>query len=65
MAAAAGSEETIEIKTSFLAPARPGRLVCEGHVVHKDAAVAFAQATLRDESGKPVAAATASLRCDG
>lgn len=51
---------TLEIKTSFLRPARPGRFVGEGKVVHRGRSVAFVEATLIDVEGRPVAMATAT-----
>ncbi len=42
---------TLEMKTSFLAACRPGRILAEGRVVRKGKSVAFAEAELRDEEG--------------
>lgn len=59
-----GSEEfqsTLELKTSFLRPARPGRLVGHGRIVHRDGQLAFLDATLADAAGT-VATGTATAR---
>jgi uncharacterized protein (TIGR00369 family) len=51
---------TIEIKTSFLAPAPLGELIAEGSVVRIGASVVFAEAKLSTPDGTLVAHATAS-----
>lgn len=59
-----GSDEfqsTLEMKTNFLRPTRPGRLVGRGRVVHRDAELAFLDATLADAAGT-VATGTATAR---
>ena len=43
---------TLELKVSFLRPAAPGRLVCDGRVVHMGKSVAFLEGSLADERGK-------------
>jgi molybdopterin converting factor subunit 1 len=53
---------TLELKVSFLRPARPGRLVCDGRVVHMGKSVAFLEGSLADEDGNLVATATATAR---
>ncbi|HZO58429.1 MAG TPA: molybdopterin converting factor subunit 1 [Solirubrobacterales bacterium] len=53
---------TLELKVSFLKPTRPGRLVCDGHVVQMGKSVAFLEAELRDDDGNLVATATATAR---
>ena len=53
---------TLELKVSFLRPARPGRLVCDGRVVHMGRSVAFLEGSLADDAGNVVATATATAR---
>jgi molybdopterin converting factor subunit 1 len=53
---------TLELKVSFLRPARPGRLVCDGRVVHMGKSVAFLEGSLADDEGNVVATATATAR---
>ncbi len=54
--------QTLELKTSFLRPARPGTLYGEGRVVHRGREVIFLEGTLSDDEGRPVATATATAR---
>ena len=53
---------TIELKTNFVRPARPGILVGEGRVVHRGGSIAFVEGTLTDADGRLVATATATMR---
>lgn len=53
---------TLELKVSFLRPARPGRFVGEGRVVHRGRRVAFLEGRLLDEAGELVATATSTVR---
>lgn len=53
---------TIEMKVSFLRPARPGPLIAEGRVVHQTRSLAFLEGTLATEDGELVATATATAR---
>jgi molybdopterin converting factor subunit 1 len=53
---------TLELKASFLRPARPGRLVALGRVVHLGRSIAFLAGSLEDEEGEQVATATATAR---
>jgi uncharacterized protein (TIGR00369 family) len=53
---------TIEQKTSFLRPAKPGRLIGRGHIVHRDGDLAFVEASLANADGAVVATATATIR---
>jgi uncharacterized protein (TIGR00369 family) len=53
---------TLELKVSFLRPARPGRLVGTGRIVHRGGTIAFLQGSLRDAEGELVATATATAR---
>jgi uncharacterized protein (TIGR00369 family) len=53
---------SIDMNVSFLAPARPGRLIAEGRVVQLGKTIAFLEALLSDEEGTAVARATSSAR---
>jgi molybdopterin converting factor subunit 1 len=53
---------TLELKVSFIRPARPGRLVAEGRVVHLGKSVAFIESSLVDDDGRLIATATATAR---
>jgi len=53
---------TLELKVSFLRPARPGRLLGSGRVVHRGGTVAFLAGELRTEDGLDVAIASATVR---
>jgi uncharacterized protein (TIGR00369 family) len=53
---------TIDLNISFLAPAKPGRLVGHGRIVQLGKTVAFLEGELRDGHGAVVARATASAR---
>lgn len=53
---------TITLSVSYLAPAKPGRLVGEGRVVQLGKTVGFVEAFLTDETGQVLARATASAR---
>ena len=55
-------QSTVELKTSFLRPATPGRLVGHGRVVHRSGDLAFLDASLTDAGGELVATATATAR---
>ena len=67
MAAAARSVQpdmgvvTIEMKTSFMQPAR-GKLIGRGHLMHRTATMAFTEATVFDEEGKPCAHSTGTFK---
>lgn len=56
------SAPTLELKVSFLRPAKAGALVGEGRVVHRTRSVAFLEGTLSTEDGDLVATATATAR---
>ena len=43
---------TIEMKTSFMQPAR-GKLTGKGHLMHRTATMAFTEGTVFDEQGRP------------
>ena len=53
---------TLELKVSFIRPARPGTLVGTGRVVHRGRSVAFLQGELHDAAGDLIATATATAR---
>ncbi len=53
---------TIDLRVSFLAPARPGRLVGEGRITKIGKTIAFLEGRLLDADGEVVATATASAR---
>jgi uncharacterized protein (TIGR00369 family) len=55
-------QSTVEMKTTFLRPARPGRLTAHGRVVHRVEDIAFLEAVLRDPDDAVVATATATAR---
>lgn len=58
--AADEASPTLELKTSFLRPARPGSFTGEGRVVHRGRSVAFLEGRLLDEDDVVVATATAT-----
>jgi uncharacterized protein (TIGR00369 family) len=51
---------TLELKVSFLRPAKPGQLIGRGRVVHRGGTIAFLAGDLYDSDGKVVASATAT-----
>ncbi|NJC72902.1 PaaI family thioesterase [Planosporangium thailandense] len=53
---------TLELKVNFLRPARPGRLVGTGRIVHRGGTIAFLEGSLRDAEDQIVATATATAR---
>jgi uncharacterized protein (TIGR00369 family) len=55
-------QSTLGITVSFLRPARPGRLVGKGRVVHREGDMAFLEALLLDAQGALIATATATAR---
>ena len=52
----------VEMKVSFLRPARAGRIIGEGRVVHKGRSVVFMEGSLSAEDGSLIATATATWR---
>ncbi len=52
---------TIEMKTSFMQPAM-GKLIARGRLIHRTATLAFTEATLFDEKGRPCAHATGTFK---
>jgi len=53
---------TLELKVSFLRPAKVGTLLAEGRVVSKGSSIAFLSGELRDPEGELIATATATAR---
>jgi uncharacterized protein (TIGR00369 family) len=55
---------SLEVKTSFIAPARPGEIVGEGMLVRKGRSIAFMEGRLTDPQGNllTTASATAQIR---
>lgn len=53
---------TTDLHVQFLRPAHPGRLTGRGRVVRRGSQVAFLAGELLDESGQPVAVATATAQ---
>jgi uncharacterized protein (TIGR00369 family) len=52
---------TIEMKTSFMQPAM-GKLTAKGRLIHRTATLAFTEATIFDEKGRPCAHATGTFK---
>ena len=52
---------TIEMKTSFMRPAR-GALVCSGRLMHRSATLAFTEATVVDAQGQACAHASGTFK---
>jgi uncharacterized protein (TIGR00369 family) len=55
-------QSTLDLNVRFLRPARPGRFVGKGRVVHRDADIAYLEATLSDSNEITVAVATATAK---
>jgi uncharacterized protein (TIGR00369 family) len=55
-------QSTLDMQTTFLRTAWPGRLIGRGRVVHRDGDVAYLEARLSDEEDALVATATATAR---
>ena len=53
---------TLEIKVSYLEIARPGRLTARGEIVRLGKSIGFMQASLYDNDGRQLAAATSTAR---
>lgn len=53
---------TLEMKASFIAAAKPGRLFGEGWVIKRGRSVAFMEATLHDAEGSLLATASSTAR---
>ncbi len=52
---------TIEMKTSFMQPAR-GRLVARGRLLHRTRSLAFVEGTVHDAEGRACSQATGTFR---
>jgi uncharacterized protein (TIGR00369 family) len=57
-----GFGQTLELKTSFLRPGRPGPLYGEGRVVHRGRDILFLEGRLLDAAETLIATATATAR---
>jgi uncharacterized protein (TIGR00369 family) len=55
-------QSTLDMHVSFLRPARPGRILGRGRVVHRAGEIAHLEATLMDTSGVTIATSTATAR---
>jgi len=53
---------TVEMKTSYIAAAKPGRLIAEGRVLKLGATIAFLEGDLRTADGELIAKASATAR---
>ena len=55
-------QSTMGLSVSFLRPVRPGRVIGQGRIVHRDGDLAFLEAMLADSAGAVIATATATAR---
>ena len=55
-------QSTLELKVTFLRPARPGRLVGKGRVVRREGDLALLEASLLDSDDLTLATASATAR---
>ena len=53
---------SLELKVSYFAPARPGRVVAEAWIERKGKTVCFAEGRLLDGAGKVLAKATSTIQ---
>ena len=53
---------SLELKTNFMRPAKLGPLFATGRVVFKGKSIGFVEGTLRDDDGKMIAFASATVR---
>ena len=53
---------SLELKVSYFAPARPGRVIAEGWIERKGRATCFAEGRLLDLDGKVLAKASSTIR---
>jgi len=59
----AGAGVTVEMKTSFLQPAKAGaRLTATGHVLHRSTTMAFCDAEVRDANDRLIAKAMGTFK---
>jgi uncharacterized protein (TIGR00369 family) len=54
-------QSTLQLQVSFLRPVRPGRVVGNGRVVHRDGDLVFLEASLLDADAAVIATATARV----
>lgn len=55
-------QSTLEMKTNFLRPVKPGRILGTGRVRHQVADLAYLEGTLTSESGELIATASATAK---
>lgn len=55
-------QSTVQLNVSFLRPARPGRIVAKGRIVHRAGDLAFLEASLLDAEAAVITTATATAR---
>jgi acyl-coenzyme A thioesterase PaaI-like protein len=53
---------TLDLNVRFLRAVRPGRIVGHGRVVHRDADIAYLEASLSDSNAVTIAVATATAK---
>ena len=53
---------SLELKVSYFAPARPGRVIAEGWIERRGRATCFAEGRLLDTDGKVLAKASSTIR---
>ena len=53
---------SLELKVSYFAPARPGRVIAEGWIERRGGATCFAEGRLLDPAGKVLAKASSTIR---
>jgi uncharacterized protein (TIGR00369 family) len=53
---------TLEMKTSYFAPARPGRVIAEGWIERRGRSTCFAEGRLLDPDGRVIAKASTTLQ---
>ena len=55
-------QSTVQLSVSFLRPARPGRIVGKGRIVHRAGDLVFLEASLLDAEAVVITTATATAR---
>lgn len=55
-------QSTCQLNVTFLRPVRPGRVIGQGRIVHRDEDLVFLEASLLDAGGAVIATATATAR---
>jgi uncharacterized protein (TIGR00369 family) len=53
---------SLELKVSYFAPARPGRVIAEGWIERRGRATCFAEGRLLDAAGQVLAKASSTIR---